>query len=1006
MLVGLASWAQRTVTGKVTDASGAPVSGASVQVQNTRAGTVTKDDGTFSLTVPANGKTLLISSVGQAVQQITIGSQANIMVTLGTGVDRTLQEVVVVGYGTQRRKDLTGSVGTVKGPDIENKPFGSLDKALQGAVAGLQSVAPSGAPGSNQQIRIRGISSINAGNEPLWVIDGAIANTGDASRLTTSANLLSTINPNDIESISVLKDASATAIYGSRGANGVIIVTTKKGRAGKTKFRFDTELGSSDIAYKNKKYQPLTASQYIDITREGLVNGGYNQATVDATLTSLGNGNGTDFNWLDAVTQKGQQQQYNLSASGGTEKSTFFMSGGYFKQGGTTVKTDFERYNGSIRLTNQATDKISLSMNLDGGFVRQHTPSNGGAFANPVLSSYFILPTRSAYKPDGSYNILTADFPTSSTFNTLALANLDKRYLKQFSLRGSVGGEYKILNNLKFNSNFSADFNSLEEDQYNNPFYGDGAVLATGSPTSGPNIQYNSTSTGRAYDYYTRYFNWTWTNTLNYRQNISRAGDIYANLKVGYESQQSKGYFTSLQGTGFPLTLLLQYPASTATPKTASATISDYSFLSQFGIADFNYKDKYILSGSYRRDGSSRFSPNHKYGNFWSIGGSWNMDRESFIQNITLINQLKFRGSYGVVGNGAIGNYDYFPSYGFGFNYNSSPGSAPTNVGNTNLTWELNKQFDLGLDFSILKNRVNITADYYDRKSSDLLLDVQLSRTSGFLSARRNVGALENKGFEFSLSGTPIQLKDFTWNINFNFATNKNRVRTLPDGKDIASGTFLYRQGYDLQSFYVRQYAGADPANGDPLWYNDSTLKSTTNVYSTAQRFLYGSASPKYFGSLTNTFKFKGFTIDAQLYYNYGNYVYDSWGSYYVGAGFGATFNKVVRILDRWQKPGDVTDVPKYIYGGNKSFQSFSTFYLNKGDFIRLRNVQVGYDIPKSVLSKLNVSNAFFYVRGTNIWTWVKDKNLPFDPEQGVTSATNLNVFVPKTITFGINLGF
>lgn len=996
----------RTVTGRVTDANGAPIAGASVQVKGTNAGTVTKTDGTYSINVPGNSRTLTISALGQTAQDVAINGQATVNVSLNASSERSLQEVVVVGYGTQRRRDLTGSVASVKAADIENKPFSSVDKALQGQVPGLQSVAGSGAPGANQQILIRGISSINASNSPLWVVDGVILNTGDVSRLTTTANLLSTLNPNDLESITVLKDAASTSIYGSRGANGVILVTTKRGRAGKTKFRFDAEAGSSDIAYKNPKYRSLTASEYLMITGEGLGNAGYDQATIDATLKALGKGNGTDFNWLNALTQKGTQQQYNLSASGGTDKSTFYMSGGYFKQGGVSIKTDLERYNGAIRLTNQATDRLSLNMNLDGGFVRQHTPLAGGAFGNPILSSYFILPTLSAYKADGSYNILTPDFPTSSTYNTVALANMDKRYLKQFSLRGSVGAEYKILNNLRFNTNFGTDYNTLEEDQYNNPFYGDGAVLAPNSPTSGPNIQYNFTSTGRAYDYYTRYFNWTWTNTLNYRQNFSANGDFYGNIKVGYESQQSRGYLTGLQNTGFPLTMLLQYPASAATPKTATAQITDYSFLSQFAIADFNYHDRFILSGSYRRDGSSRFSPDHKYGSFWSVGGSWNVDREEFMRDIGFVSQLKLRASYGVNGNAGIGNYDYFQTYGFGFNYNSAPGSAPSNVGNPNLTWELNKPLDVGLDVTVLKNRLGITADYYNRKSEDLLLDVQLSRTSGFLSQRKNAGSMSNKGFELGINGTPVQFKDFTWNVNFNFAANKNKVTSLPDGKDISNGSFLYRVGYDVQSFYVRQYAGVDPANGDPLWYTDSTGKSTTNNYSGAKRFLYGSASPKYFGGFTNTFRYKGFTLEAQLYYNFGNYVQDSWGAYYVGAGFGATFNKVARVLDRWTTPNQVTDIPKYVYGGNKSFQSFSTFYLNQGDFIRLRDLRLGYDLPKSIVSKAKISTASIYVRGSNLWTWVKDKNLPFDPEQGSASQTNLNVFIPKTITVGVNLGF
>ncbi len=995
----------RTISGKVTDDKGAGIPNASVTLKgNTSVGTTTNSDGNFSLVVPSRATALIVSSVGLGEKEVPLTSGNTYNVTLST-TSKDMQEVVVVAYGTQKRAELTGSVATVKGADVENQPFTSIDKALQGQVAGLQSVATSGAPGGNQIIRIRGISSINASNAPLWVIDGVPVIANDVSRLTTTANILSTLNPNDIESITVLKDAASASIYGSRAANGVILITTKKGKAGKTRFRVDAEYGQSDIAYKNDKYRPLTGDEYLMITREGLNNypGGLSQATIDAQLASLGLGSNANYNWLDAVTRKGQQSQYNISANGGDNRTTYYASAGYFKQEGTTVATDMDRVNARLSISNKATDKLNLSMGVQGGFVRQHTPLAGGAFGNPVLSAFFILPTRSAYKADGTYNILTSDFPTSNTFNTLALADMDKRYLRELSLRGNFVGEYAILENLKFKTSYAYDLSNLEEEQYNNPFYGDGAVLKAGSPTFGNNVQYDVT-TGRSLAYYTRYFNWTWTNTLNYHHNISRAGDFGFNVQIGYESNKNKFFSSSVQSRGFAPTLLLQYPASGSTPTTASATASDYSFVSEFSTLDVNYKDKYIVSGSFRRDGSSRFGPNHKYGNFWSVGGSWNVDKEDFMQSVSFISQLKLRASYGVNGNAGIGNYDWFPSYGYGVSYNGGPGSAPGNVGNLDLTWELNKPLNVGIDIGILKNRLSLTADWYVRKSEDLLLAVQLSRTTGFTSQNQNVGSMENRGIELTLIGTPVQTRSFTWTSNFNFAHNKNKVLSIPSPQ---LGTFIIREGLDIQTFYTRVYAGVDPATGNPLWYTDSTHTATTSTYPAATaREPYGSASPKYFGGWTNTFNFKGFTIEAQFNYQFGNLVQDAWGGYYLGAGFGATYNKIARILDRWQKPGDMTDIPKYVYGNTNNFSSFSSFWLAKGDFIRLRNLQVGYQIPKNVLSKINLGSAFFYVRGSNIWTWVKDKNLGFDPEQSISSQTNLDVFIPKTVTVGINLGF
>lgn len=975
----------KTIKGRVTEDGKKPLSNASIIVKGTTVAAKTNEEGFYSITIPTNGRVLKFSSLNFEDQEVNIGSKSEINVILVNTVS-DLQQVIVTGYGTTKKATNTGSIATVKAAEIENLPFSSVDRALQGKVAGLQSVAASGQPGASQAILIRGASSITASNAPLWVIDGVPINAGDASRLQTTGNLLSTLNPNDIESISVLKDAASQSIYGSRAANGVIVVTTKKGKSGKTKFRFDTEIGNSDVAYQNEKYKPLDANEYINLTREGLVNAGASAAQTTSILNSLGQGNGINFNWYDNIMRVGQQKQYNLSAEGGNDKTTFFLSGGHFAQEGTSINSQLKRNNVNVRITNKATDKLTLGFNLNAGNVSQRAPLAGGAFGNPLLSTYFLLPTYSAYKPDGTYNYVL----NGGLHNTVALSELDKRFLRQTSARGSVNAEYKILENLKFRSVYGVDYNALEEDQYNNPLHGDGLA-----------------SNGRAFAYYTRYFNYVWTNTLDLQQNITRNGDLSSSTQIGYEAQKSAGYFSNVQAQQFPPSLSLTYPASGASPTTASATISDYTFESQFASTNLNYKNRFVLSGSFRRDGSSRFSAKNRYGNFWALGATWNIDREEFMANNTLFDQLKIRGSYGVNGNAGIGNYDAPALYGFGFNYNQLPGSAPTNVGDENLTWELNKPMNIGLDFSVLKNRVNVTIDYYIRKSENLLLSVPLSNTSGFGSATRNIGSMENKGVELSLNIIPVQTKDFRWDLDFNFSNNKNKITSLPNKADILSGNFIIRQGESLNTFFLREWAGVDRATGDPLWYINDKRQGSSNVYPGASaRILAGQALPKFFGSLTNALSYKGFNLSAQLYYNFGNQVFDTWRGYYLGSGFGASFNKVKRQLDAWRQPGDITTVPKYVYNGNKNFNASSTYNLNDGSFVRVRDIQFGYTLPKAYAEKLNIGSANFYVRGTNLFTWVKDENLPFDPEQGTSSASNLNVFIPKTVTVGLSLAF
>ncbi|HMG68146.1 MAG TPA: hypothetical protein VK588_10680, partial [Chitinophagaceae bacterium] len=419
-------------------------------------------------------------------------------------------------------------------------------------------------------------------------------------------------------------------------------------------------------------------------------------------------------------------------------------------------------------------------------------------------------------------------------------------------------------------------------------------------------------------------------------------------------------------------------------------------------------KNKYILSGSFRRDGSSVFGANHRWGNFYSVGGSWNLNEEEFIKSIPIISLLKLRGSYGENGNSnGFGYYSSLPTYAYNANYTGLPGSSPTNVGNDNLTWEKNAIADIGLDFGLLKDRVSGTVEYYDRKTSDLLLFVPLSLTTGFGGQNQNIGAMTNKGIEVTLAGRPFMTKDFTWDISANFAHNVNKVTKLYGGRPVPSGFFQYTEGHTAQEFYLRQWAGVDPANGDGLFYTDGTRSKTQNVYSTAKLALHGQADPKYFGSVTNSFTYKGFTLSAQFYYNFGNQIYDIWDRYLNSdGGYLGSFNQLTRQLTSWKKPGDITDVPKIIFGDPSGAYNHSTRYLYSGDYIRLRDAQLSYSLPKSLISRAKFSNITLYVRGTNLLTFDQDKNLPFDPEAGAAAQTNFDVFIPKTITGGIKLGF
>lgn len=1016
MLIGLClivapSMAQNiTLTGKVTDAKdGFGLPGVSVTLKKGKTGVKTDLTGKFSIMVPEGKQTIVFSFTGYVPEEVLVTKTQTINIIL-TGDDKQLNDVVVVGYGTQKRTTSTASISKVSGDKVENKPFASVDQMLQGAAAGLQSSATTGQPGANQPVRVRGIGSFNYGAaEPLYIIDGVQINSGDLANgngngggfnINSSTNVLATINSDDIESISILKDAAAISIYGSRGSNGVIIITTKSGKNGKGQFRFDVELGNNKVMAPPVAGRPIRATDWFMLLKEGMVNANFSAASIATTLHNYGDTSNLDTDWFSLITKTGTQQQYNISVSGGQDKIKYFLSGGYFKQEGTTIGTGLSRYTGNVKITYTPTANLSLTTKMTVGDVVQNSalassgPSGGGGFyGNPTYVSLVLRPTQTPFNNDGTFNISTTNTGFPAHYNPLYVASHDKRWLKAFNGSANQSLEYKIVNGLKFTSNMGLQYSAYEEYLYNNPFHGD----AAGSAGSGTSV-------------YTRNFLYDWVSQFDYHLDIIKDKKFSVDVKVGHEAIKNS-YFNQLGVvTGFPPNSDLYLSTNGATSTNGKASGSDYSFDGYFANSTFSFGDRYSLSGSFRRDASSRFGTNDPWGNFYSVGGAWNVSNEEFFKGIThVVSNLKLRASYGTSGNAEIGNYQWRPQFSYGYNYNGISGGTFSSIGNTALTWEQQKQFDIGVDVSLFKNRLNFVVDYYKKQTIGALLSQQISRTTGFSGFINNVGGLMNEGLELTINATPIEIKDFKWEINFNFTHNKNSVTDLPAGDQYnpQSGAYLLRTGHSMYEFYTRGWAGVDPADGAGMWYTDSTQKITTKTRTNAGLYLVGkSADPKYYGSLGNTFTYKNFSFTTDFYYNYGNYFQEAYTNYFLDGAYPVRGKYGVN-LQRWQNPGDVTDIPKYVYGTAASTATGSDRTLYKGDYIRLRNVQLLYRLTnKNIMSKLGITALSFYGRGTNLFTKTYANNILSDPEQGILGINNQAVIPSKSYTVGINVTF
>ena len=987
-----------SITGRVINAEGQPLAGVDIRLK--RGGsfhTVTDADGRYTIQLADAKDVLVFSHIGYEVLEVAVDGRSNVNVVMKLAI-ADLNEVVINGYGSQARASYTGAASRVSSSELRNRSYTSFDQNLQGRVAGLQSVTASGQPGAAQTIRIRGNGSIGASADPLYVVDGIIINTGQLSAMTTTSNVLSSINPNDIESITVLKDASASAIYGSRAANGVIVITTKQGAIGKARVNFDAEYGATHLGRVPEAGRLMTTDEWRKYTAQGLLNNptfvSQNNLTPDNVLDYVdqeyGSGNGVNTNWYDVVKRTGKQQQYNLGISGGNANTQYHISGGYFTQQGTVIGSDFNRYSGSVNVKSKLNDRLTIGSKAMVGSVRQSSPDAGGSSANPITAAMHLFPFISPYNADGSFNIDPVSFPAVQ-YNPLYMAAYNVNTMNQLKAIASADGELRILDNLKFTSRIGFDYNTIEEDNYRNPTYGDGLFVEGSSARS-----------------YTRFFRWTWTNMLDYHFNLVRDGSLAMNVKAGYQAEESKDYFSRGEVQGMPPSPTLTVPSNGVTPYLVQGYNQGNSLTSEFGVADITFKEKYVLSGSFRRDGSSRFGIENRYGQFWSVGGTWNGYKEKIMERLDWISLLKLRVSYGVTGNAGIPDYASQQTYSYGSsnNYNGMGGSFPNAVGNPVLAWEANKQFDLGADLGFWKNRLTVTFDFYSRQANRLLMSQPTSQTTGFTGYINNVGSVRNRGIELVVSGTPVVAGDFKWDLGFNFSRNNNKVLTLVNGNDLVQNNKIIRVGMELNTFYLRQWAGVNPANGSPLWYKDAGMKETTTSYNSAALVAKYSSVPKAFGGVTTAFTYKGFSLSGMLYYNFGNYIQDYWGRITESDGAVPSYNHLASQLKAWSKPGDITNIPVNIYNNANNSARMSSRFLYKGDYVRLKEITLSYVFPKATLAAMKIQGLKIYLQGMNLLTWVKDKNLPYDPEQGLQGQTDYNLAVPRIFTGGINLQF
>ena len=987
---------KKRVTGVVKDVMGEPLIGANV-VEKGRStnGVITDFNGKFTLEVDESAS-LVVSYIGYLAQDIPTKGKGDFHIILKEDTN-TLDEVVVTGYGDFKKATYTGSAFVLTTEKLEALPVVSVGQMIESNIPGISVVAgTSSQPGAKTTLRVRGVASMNASTEPLYVLDGVPIPSYDLSNFTSMSEaggmgFIETLNPADIESITVLKDAASASLYGAKGANGVVLITTKKGKEGKLRVNMAAKYGITDFAYT---YRPLMGGEERrELIHEGLVNfqldkgvseqeaQQYADANIDQYAKRLPQGYS---DWESALFKTGYQQDYNLSASAGNQNSSFIGSLGYTKQTGVSLNSEMERFTGRVDASNKY-KKVGFGMNASFSWTKNVHLPEGKFYGSAIYASKVNLtPSTPIYNEDGTY---ASGYRENNGYNPILEAEVNDYYARTVRAMGTAKIAYNVWDNLKVSSVFTVDYSLTKDFFFQSPDGRDGATYqGRGRMQMTDRIRYTSQN------------NLTYSKTFG-KHSVS-AVTAFEVMKYDYED-----LYAAKKTYGQDINTSL---GNAADPIDADQKLQEDALMSYVASVNYSYDDKYYASFSFRRDGSSRLSPDTRWGNFWSLSASWRLSQERFMQPLkSVLSDLKLRASYGVNGNLPSSYYGYQSTYTTGAFYSGKPSLWESTLGNEELTWEKNYALNLGLDIGLF-SRVNVSLDWYTRTTKDLLMSKQLNSISGFSSLLTNVGQMRNTGVELEVRSNNIKTKDFSWITAFNLSHNKNKILKLADLPWFVDGRYVRKEGYPFNTIYLREYAGVDPETGSALYYdnqqdeNGNYTKNKVTDPGQASPIPLKDITPTISGGFMNTFNYKFIDLSFNLSYSFGGYSYDNASYILQDDGYSVISNKSTEQRRRWQKPGDITDVPRFVYGNKKGGNYNSSRAIHSTDHIRLKSLILGLNAPKAWLQKLGIGNARIYFSGTNLLTWAAYDQ--YDPEMSGV----VGFYTPplKTYAFGLELKF